>query len=102
MFAGVGLEGANAPFAEHHIVVAARQDVLRREQQLFDGGGNAALEQHRLARQSKLTQQVEVLHVARAYLKNVHIREHEVDLRDLHHLADDQQAGPFRGLLAAT
>src|SRR5580698_955239 len=29
--ASVRFEGANASFAEHHVVIAARQDVLRRE-----------------------------------------------------------------------
>ena len=37
-------------------------------------------------------QQVEVLHVARADLEAVDIRKHDLDLRDLHDLGDDEQA----------
>jgi hypothetical protein len=45
------------------------------------------------ARVAKLAQQVEVLHVARAHLEEVDVGDHGLDLRDLHHLGDDQQAG---------
>ena len=47
--AGVGFERADAALAQDHVVVAAGQDVLGRKQQFFDGGGDAALQQHRLA-----------------------------------------------------
>ena len=60
--------------------------------QLFDGGGDAALEQHRLAHLAELAQQVEVLHVARAYLEAIDEGQHGLDLRDLHDLADGEQA----------
>src|SRR6202012_2825839 len=41
--AGISFEGANAALAEHHFVVASGEDVFRREQQLFNGGSDAAL-----------------------------------------------------------
>ena len=50
-----------------------------------------ALEQHRLANLAQFAQQIEVLHVARAHLEDVHIRQHQLDLRNLHDLADHQQ-----------
>ena len=48
---------------------------------------------HGLAHVAELAQQVEVLHVARADLEAVDVGQHEFDLRDLHDLGDDQQAG---------
>src|SRR5207248_1294639 len=89
--AGVGLKGANAALAEDHVVVAARHDVFGREQQLFQGRRDAALQQHRLAYLTEFTKQIEILHVARSHLQNVNIRQHERDLRNRHDLADHQQ-----------
>ena len=83
-----GFVGADAALAQDHVVVAAGQDVLARQQQLLDGGRDAALEQHRLAHLAQLAQQVEVLHVARAHLEAVDVGQHGLDLRDLHDLAD--------------
>ena len=42
---------------------------------------------------AKLAQEIEVLHVARTHLEAVDVRKHRLNLRDLHHLRDDQQAG---------
>jgi len=64
---------------------------------LFDSGGDAALQQHGLARLAQFAQQVEVLHIARAYLKKVHIRQHGLNLRNLHDLADREQTVFLRG-----
>ena len=58
---------------------------------LFDGGCDAALQQHRLAHLAQFAQQVEVLHVARAHLEDVDVGQHELDLRNLHDLADHHQ-----------
>ncbi len=69
------------------------EDVLGGEQQLFDRRGDAALEQHRLAHQAEFAQQVEVLHVARAHLEAIDVGQHQLDLGNLHDLADDEQAG---------
>ena len=95
--AGVGLEGADAALAEDDVVVAAGEDVFGGEQQLFDGGGDAALEQHGLADRAELAQQVEVLHIARADLEEIDVGQHQLDLGDLHDLADDEQAGGVAG-----
>ena len=95
--AGGGFVGADAALAEDDFVVAAGEDVFAGEQQFFDGGGHAALEQDRLAHLAEFAQQVEVLHVARAHLEQVDIRKHRLDLRDLHDFADDEQAVGFGG-----
>src|SRR6185312_9398995 len=97
--ARVGLEGADAALAKHEVVVAAGEDVFGGEQNLFNGGGDAALEQAGLAHVPELAEQVEVLHVARTDLEAVDVREHDLDLRDLHDLGDDEQA-VFIGSLA--
>ena len=84
----VGLKGSNAALAQNHLVVPARHDVFRRQQQLFQRGRDPALEQHRLAYLPQLAQQIKVLHVARSYLQNIHIGQHHRNLRNLHHLTD--------------
>ena len=69
-----------------------------REQNLLDRGRDAALHQDGLAHVAEFAQQVEVLHVARADLEAVDVREHHLDLRDLHDLGDDEQARLVAGL----
>ena len=96
--ARVGLEGADAALAQNHFVIAAGENVFRRQQQFFDGRGNAALQQNRLADLAEFAQQIEVLHVARADLQNVGIRSEQRNLRLVHHLADHQQTAPVRRL----
>ena len=80
--------GANAALAEDHVVVSAGHDVLARQQQFLNRRGDAPLQQNGLARLTQLAQQVEVLHVARPHLETIHIGQHGLDLRDLHHLAE--------------
>src|SRR5207244_4157251 len=53
---------------------------------LLDRRRHAALKQDRLADLAERREQVEVLHVPRADLENVDVRQHPFDLRDLHHL----------------
>ena len=69
--ARAGLEGADAALAQDHGVAAVRQQVFGRHQQIVHGGADPALEQHRLAHAADPSQQVEVLHVARADLDHV-------------------------------
>ena len=71
--ARVGFESADAALAQNDFVVAAGEDVFGGEQQFFDGGGDAALQQHRLAQLAEFAQQIEILHVARADLQDVGI-----------------------------
>ena len=89
--ARISFKSADAALAQNHLVVAARHDVLGGKQQLFQRGRDAALEQHRLAHFAQFAQQIEILHVARAHLQNVHVVEHQRDLRNLHHFTDRQQ-----------
>src|SRR2546427_4968652 len=107
--ASIGLEGANAALAQNHVVIAAGHDVFRRKQQLFESGGDAALEQHRLLDLAQLAQQIKILHIARAHLQDIHVRQHERDLRNLHDFADHQHvetiarlAQQFKSLFAHT
>jgi hypothetical protein len=57
----------------------------------LNGGAETAFEQHRAPHPRKSPQEGEVLHVARAYLKDVHLLEHQGNLRDLHHFGDHWQ-----------
>src|SRR5260370_30983115 len=89
--ARVSFERANAALAQNDFGVAAGEQVLSGKQEFFERGSDAAFEQHRLADLAQFAQQIEVLHVASAHLEDVNIRQHQLDLRDLHNLADHEQ-----------
>ena len=88
----LGLEGADAALAEHHVLVAARHDVFGGEQPLLDGRREAALEEHRLVVGADLLQELEVLHVTGADLDDVGLLEEVLDVARVQDLADDRQA----------
>ena len=86
------LVGADAAFAEHHVRVAARHDVLGAHEQFLEGGAHAALEENGLLRvRAHLLQEVEVLHVARTDLDHVHVVE-QLELLDAHELGHHGEA----------
>src|SRR4029077_20177287 len=89
--ASVRFERANAALAENDFVVAAGKQVFSGAQEFFEGGGDAAFEQHGLANLAQFTEQIEVLHIACAHLEDVDIRQHQLDLGNLHDFADHQQ-----------
>src|SRR6266404_898248 len=95
--ARVGFEGADAALAEDHIVIAAGDDVFGAEEEFFHGGGHAALEEHGLANFAEGAEEIVVLHVARADLKDVDVADHHLDLRRVHHFADGEQVEFLRG-----
>jgi len=97
--AGVGFVGADAALAEDHIGVAASHDVLGAHEPLLDGGGKAALEQDGLLRLAQEAEQVEVLHVAGAYLDAVHLLIEDFDIIGAHDLGHNGQAGNGTGFL---
>ncbi len=68
-----------------------RKNIFSAEQQFFHRGGHAALEQDRLANFAERAQQVVILHVARADLKNIDVARHHLDLRGVHHFADGKE-----------
>ena len=98
--AGVGLKGADTPFAQDHLVVAPRHDVFRAHQPLLNGGGQAPLEQDGLAGLAHLLQKVEVLHVARPDLNDVHPLFKKGQLVGAHQLSDDRHASGPAGLVS--
>ena len=69
--ARVGLEGADAAFAEENVGIAVRQDVLGRQQPFLDLHAEAALEQDRLAAAGRLGDEGEILRIAGADLEDV-------------------------------
>src|SRR5580658_5036721 len=85
-------KSADAALAKNHFIVAAGKNVFGRQQQLLDGGRDAAFEKHRFADLPELAQQVEVLHVASANLQDIGVLDEKRDLSLVHHLADHQQA----------
>ena len=93
----ITFEGADTAFAQHHVVVPSGHDVFGRKQQLFNGGGNTALQQDGLGNLTKLFKKVVVLHIPRADLQHVHVVEHHRDLGLVHDLGNDQQVVLVRG-----
>ena len=96
--AGVALEGADAPLAEDHVLVAAGHDVLGAHQPLLIGGGHAPLDHDGLVLMAHGLEQVEVLHVPGADLDHVHVLE-EGQLAQVHQLRHDGEAGLLPGHL---
>ena len=96
--ARVSFKSTNAPLAKNYVVVAAGHNIFGREQKFFDGGSDPAFEQRRLLNFAEFAQQIEILHVAGAHLKNVDVGKHLGNLRNLHHLADYQQVELIFGL----
>src|ERR1700682_3784014 len=93
----VGFVGGAAARAEDYVVIAAGEDVLGAEEQLFHGGGHAALEEYGLADFAEGAEEIIVLHVARADLEDVDVAEHHLDLRRVHDFADGEEIEFLRG-----
>ena len=94
---GVVLVGPDAPLAEHHVRVAAVEDVLGGQQELVDRRAHPALQQGGLARVADGLEQLVVLHVAGADLEHVGVLGDHRDVLGGHHLGDDRQARLLRG-----
>jgi len=87
------LERADAALAQHHLVVALLEHVVRGHQQLVERRGEPALEQHRLADLACRLEQRVVLHVAGADLHDVGVLGDRVGVVGVQELGDDRQAG---------
>ena len=87
-----GFKCADAAFAENNIVIATRCNVFSRHEPFGNGGGQAALEDHRFVDASHFFQQIKILHVARADLDNVDIMfEKGVEHAQIHQFGDNRQ-----------
>ena len=84
-------EGAYAALAQNHLVVALAHHVFGGHEELFEGGAEPALHQHRLAQLAGLFQQREVLHVARADLDHVGPFGHQFEGLVVERLGNDAQ-----------
>lgn len=97
--AGVRFKGADAPFAEDDVAVAAGHDVFRRHKPFFDGRAEAALEEDGLARLADGLEQLEILHVAGADLDDVDVVfQEQVDFIGRHDFRYDGQVRFLPGL----
>src|SRR5436190_18067931 len=90
--AGVSLKGLDAALADDDFVIAAGHQVLGRKQRLFNRRRRAAFEQNWLVELGKVSQQIVILHVARADLQNVYVTDEERNLLRLHDFGNRQQA----------
>ena len=86
------LEGTNPPLAEDDVGVAAEQDVFSGAEPFLDGVGKAAFQDHRFSCFADLSQEIEILHVPRADLEDVHLCRHGPDMLGAHHFRHDQKA----------
>ena len=96
--AGRALKRADAALTEDNVLIAAGHDVLGGHDPLLNGIRQAALEQNGLVHLADGLEQLEVLHIARADLHNVHILLELGDVDLVHQLTDDRQAGDLAGL----
>ena len=88
------------PRSQRITLVGARgKEVLRGHEQVLDGGGEAALQEHGLAEAAHALEQLEVLHVARADLQHVHVVPHEVHVLGGHDLRHHRHPLRLPGLL---
>ena len=95
--AGEVREGPHPALAQDDLVVPLGQDVLGRHQELLEGRGEAALEEHRLPRLAAPLEQREVLHVPGAHLDGVGVALHDVDALDVERLRHHRQARLLAG-----
>ena len=86
---------AHAALAQDDVVVALGHDVLGGQQQLFERGGHAALQQDRLAGAAGALEQREVLHVPRADLDAVAVLFDELQRFVVDGFGDDGQVELF-------
>jgi len=76
-------------------MVALGHDVFGGFEPLLNGGGHPTFEENGRARFAHLAQQVVVLHVAGADLKNRGMLGDQCHIAHVHDLGDDGQAGDF-------
>ena len=86
------LERLDPALAEDHALVPLLRDVLGRHEELLDGRGRRALEEHRVRHAADLGEEVEVVHVARADLDHVRDLGDRRDVARIEELGDDRQA----------
>src|SRR5262249_6187450 len=76
------------PLAQHYLVIAFRQDIFRRHDEVPDGRAHAALEQHRTVGLTDFAQQIKILHIAGADLEHIGVTADQLDLARVHDLRD--------------
>ena len=91
-------KGANAAFAEHHVVIAFGQNVFGGHQEFVEGGGHAALQQNGLFRTARPLEEREILHIAGANLDHVGVFFHQVERFVVDGLGDDAESEGFADL----
>ena len=82
-----GQAALHTALAQDHLLIAAGEDILRRQQEFLHRGGQTPLQHHRAAQLAQRLQQRVVLHIPGAHLQDVHVlQQRELgyvgDLRD--------------------
>ena len=91
--AGVGLEGADAAFAEHDVGVAVGEDVFGGEEPLFDALAHAAFEEDGFPGFGTFDEELEILRVAGSDLQDIRGGGHVLDIALAEDLGDDLESG---------
>ena len=94
---GVGLKGADAPLAQHHVRISMRENVLRAEKPLLDPFAHAAFEQNWFSGFGALDEQLKVLRVAGSDLEDVGALSHMLDIAFAQNLSDYFESGFLAG-----
>src|SRR2546429_375493 len=84
-------KGPNAALAQHHVVVALGEEVLRGHEKFIEGGGHAALEKNGLLGAAGALEEREILHVARANLDDVGVFFDELERFVVDSFGDDAE-----------
>src|ERR1700739_3213108 len=84
-----GLECPDTALAKQDIKVPFTQDILGAHQKVFDRGCHTSLQHDRKPGSANLTEQREILHIARSYLQTIRVFTNQLEILGIHDLSDD-------------
>ena len=96
---GVALraEGADSPFDEDDVLIPLSEEILRRPQELVEGGRWTSAKEDGETGPPRLPEQLEVLHGAGVQLEHVHLLGGDGDVVSLEHLSDGRESDALPG-----
>src|ERR1700751_1660800 len=85
-----GLECPDTELAKQYIKVPFTQDILGSHQKIFDLGCHTSLQHDRKPGSANLTEQREILHIARSDLQTIRVFTNQLEIFGIHDLRDDR------------
>src|ERR1700733_1630101 len=86
-----GLECPDTALTKQDIKVPFTQDILCAHQKIFNRSRHSALQHHRKLGSADLTEEREVLHIARSNLEAISVFTDQLQIFGIHHLRDNGQ-----------